>query len=498
MPQFKELPLEPSQLMLFGTSVEDAVPVESDVRGFSLVMDCLDYSVVERKRSELGCPSYPPKELTKVLVYAYSKGIRSSRRIEELLSFDVRFIWLAGGLKPDHNTIARFRKENWQELTGVFVESVRVCTEVGLVCLKVVATDGTKVAAAASRRSVRDGDRLERELAAVEAILREAEELDRAEDEDEASSGRKSAAQVEDLKELKTKIEAAKQRLKESDRKNAVMSELDSRVMRTGERNRPCYNVQASVDTESQVIVAMSVTQHEVDNGELPAMVEQVESNTGCSPEVTLADCGYVDEETLRWAAETDHDVLMPLKEHHREKVRNDLFASKCFLPDLDRDVLVCPAGRELTFKAISRTRATYRRYGAIGCQRCSFYQQCVKTGCGSRQVHVNVMASQRRAMQERLASEEGRRLFGQRSQSVEPVFGQLKSNRGFDRFLTWGLNGASAETALACIAHNVMKCMSKATALLFAAARRLTAIFSQALARHQNTVPQPSTGQAF
>jgi transposase len=483
------LPLEPSQLMLFGTSVEDAVPLESDVRGFSLVMDRLDYSVVERKRSELGCPSYPPKEMTKVLVYAYSRGIRSSRRIEELLSFDVRFIWLAGGLKPDHNTIARFRKENLGELTDLFAESVRVCTEVGLVDMKVVAIDGTKVPAAASRRSVRDGDRLERELAAVEAILREAEEVDRAEDEAESSSGRKSAAQIEDTKELKTKIEAAIQRLRESDRKNAVMSELDSRVMRTGDGNRPCYNVQAAVDAESQVIVAMSVTQHEVDNGELPAMVEQVESNTGCSPDVTVADCGYVDEETLRWAAETNHDVLMPLKEHYREKGRKDLFASKCFHPDPDRDVLICPAGRELTFKAIWRNHANviYRRYGAVGCQSCSFYRQCVKTGCGSRQVNVNVMASQRQRMQERLASEEGRRLYDQRSQSAEPVFGQFKSNRRFDRFLTWGLNGASAEAALAFIAHNVMKCVSKATALLFAAARRLIAILSEALVKQHN-----------
>lgn len=308
MPQFKQLPLEPSQLMLFGMSVEDALPADSDVRGFSLVMDCLDYSPVEARRSGIGCPAYPPREMTKVLTYAYSKGIRSSRRIEELLKVDVRFIWLAGGLKPDHNTIARFRKDSWNELRTLFVDSVRVSAEAGLVLLNTVAVDGTKIPSAASRRSVRSHDRLERELAAVEAILQEAEEADRAEDEEEASSGGpKTPVQTEDLKQLKAKLEAAAQRLKENRRNNMVMSDPDSRVMKASDRKRPCYNMQASVDAESQVIVAMSVTQHEVDTGELAAMVEQVESNTGCSPGVTLADCGYCDEDTVRWATETGH-----------------------------------------------------------------------------------------------------------------------------------------------------------------------------------------------
>ena len=115
MPRFKEKPLDRSQLMLYGRSVEDAVPSDCDVRGFGDVMSCLDYSRIASKCCERGCPPYPPQEMVKVVGYAYLKGIRSSRRIEEHLNFDVRFIWLAGGLKPDHNTIARFRKGNWEE-----------------------------------------------------------------------------------------------------------------------------------------------------------------------------------------------------------------------------------------------------------------------------------------------------------------------------------------------------------------------------------------------
>lgn len=466
MPRFKQMPMHPSQVLLFSQTVEDALPAEHDVRSFQDVMECLDYSPVESKCSSLGCPPYPPKEMVKILTYAYSKGIRSSRRIEELLKVDVRFIWLAGGLKPDHNTLARFRKENSQELTQLFKSSVRLCMEAGLVMLKVVATDGTKIEAAASRSSIYGQARLERAFAAVERILQEADEVDAAEDEEYGSgSGSDLPEHLKDRKARLAHLQEIANRLKESDRETIVESDPESRVMKTKVGTRPCYNLQASVDAENQVIVAMKLTQHEVDTGKLPEMTEQTEANTGCSPDVSLADCGYCDEPTIRWIAETNHDVLMPLREQFRESGRNDLFASKCFLADDERDVLICPAGRELTFRVEHWCgRSFYRQYAATNCQSCSFYRECVRIKYGSRRVNVNILAPQRKQMIEKLSNEQGKKTFAKRKSTVEPVFGQIKSNRNFERFLTWGFEGACAEVALASIAHNVMKCVLKAT----------------------------------
>lgn len=314
MPRYKQMPMPPDQIMLYSQGVDDALGSDSDVRSFNDVMECLDYSVFESKRYALGCPPYPPKEMVKTLTYAYSKGIRSSRRIEEMLKFDVRFIWLAGGLRPDHNTIARFRKDNWEELTRLFKDSVRVYAEAGLVYLKVVATDGTKIAAAASRKSIYGACRLERELAAVERILREAEEVDAAEDEQFGSKPPNQIPEhLRDAKERKARLKEIADKLRKSNKATAVETEPDARVMLSSQGTCPAYNLQASVDSESQVIVAMSLTQHEVDTGELPAMVEQVQSNTGCSPDVSLADCGYCDETTLTWTAKSKHNVLMPV-----------------------------------------------------------------------------------------------------------------------------------------------------------------------------------------
>ena len=476
MPRFKQMPMHPSQVMLFSHTVEDALPAGSDVRSFRDVMECLDYSNAESKCSSRGCPPYPPKEMVKILTYAYSKGVRSSRRIEELLSIDVRFIWLAGGLKPDHNTIARFRKENSDELTQLFKDSVRVCMEAGLVLLNVVATDGTKIEAAASRASIHGKARLERELAAVERILQEAEQVDAVEDEQYGSgSVHELPEHLRDAKARLAHLQEIAKRLKDSDRKTVVESDPDSRVMRTKDGTRPCYNLQASVDAESQVIVAMKVIVHEVDTGELPAMIEQVESNTGCSPDVSLADCGYCDEDTVRWIAESKRNVLMPSRTQYREAGRTDRFASKYFVADEERDVLICPAGRELTFKVEHWCRAgTYRQYAAVGCKSCEHHAECVRSGRASRRVNVSVMAAQRKAIADKLSTDEGRKLFSQRQVTVEPVFGQMKSNKGFDRFLTWGFEGACAEAALASIAHNATKCVQKAFKTALAAAFRL------------------------
>jgi transposase len=96
--RYKQMPLHRNQVVLISQSVDESLPADSDVRGFDDVMECLDYSAVESKCCDRGCPPYPPNVMVKILGYAYSKGIRSSREIENSLKVDMRFIWLAVGL----------------------------------------------------------------------------------------------------------------------------------------------------------------------------------------------------------------------------------------------------------------------------------------------------------------------------------------------------------------------------------------------------------------
>jgi ABC-2 type transport system ATP-binding protein/transposase len=228
--------------------------------------------------------------------------------------------------------------------------------------------------------------------------------------------------------------------------------------MKTRESTAPCYNLQAAVDSENQVIVGMDVVTNEVDHGLLPAMMQRVEDTVGMSADVCLADTGYCDEETLLAVESGGKDVLMPPQEPNKEK-RESEFQSASFAHDQTRDVLICPAGRELAFRRLRKTDSgTYKVYTARGCKSCPFYERCAG-GKKSRIVSRSIVWKMRESMRRRLRTDEGKAQYALRGQTVEPVFGQIKTDMGFERLLLGGLEGAKAEVALVCLAHNVKKC---------------------------------------
>jgi transposase len=472
MPRFKQMPQDPSQMWLLPPSLDEMIGKDDEARVLSEVMDQLDWSILESTYKERGTPAYPPKALTKVLVFAYSKGIRSSRKIEELLENDLRYMWLAGGLKPDFHTIARFRKDKFDSLCKLFVDSVRLCKSLGLVNLNIVAFDGTKVGANASKKSLYDQKRLNKELEQVREILREADDVDDQEDAELGDrNGREIPESLRDAKNRKRALEELKKKLDQSNSKLMSSSDTDCRLMKTRDGFKTAFNVQAAVDSERQVVVGMKVTGSENDHGQLAEMLSEVEKNCGMSAVMALADTGYCDEPTLMAIEEMGQEALIALGKRPSADKADDLFASRNFLADPERDVLICPAGRELSFSVESQCGSgRYRVYSAHGCASCSFWSQCVKSGRGSRRVSVSCNERARHRMREKLSREGCKTLYGLRSQVIEPVFGQIKHDRGFRKFLLRGLNGATAEMSLVFLVHNLLKCSQKAAILAYPA----------------------------
>jgi len=476
MSYFMPMPMDPSQIIMFPISVEDSLPPDCDVRLVGEAMDALDWRGFESAYADTGRPPYPPRVMCKLLVYGYSKGIRSSRALEEVVKHDQRYIWLAGGLRPDHSTIARFRKEHEPQLKAIYQATVRLCTEAGLVLLAVTATDGSKIPARASKRSLYDAKRLAREMAAIDQILAEAEAADQAEDElyGEGANG-KLPQTLADAKRRRDKLAEIAARLSESGRKRVAASEEDCRVMKTTQGLRPSYNAQLTVDATHGVIVAADLTQQETDNGQLAEQLEQVTENVGCRPDVALADTGYSDEGTFKSLTESGQEALIPPKQQPQEAKRNDLFASRCFLPDDRRDVLICPAGQELTFRRVVEcSSGSYRVYTAADCRGCSFYAECVKVESKrGRSVQVSVVAAEREGMRQKLKTPEGKALYQLRQQTVERVIGRVKVGFKLDRFLLEGMVGAGAEWWLVCSAHNLLTYLRAAGAAANRAVRR-------------------------
>jgi transposase len=474
MPHFKEMPVSPGQIFLFPVSLDESVPDDSDVRILNEVMESLDWCELESSYSEIGCPPYPPRVLAKILAYAYSRGVRSSRKIEDLVKNDRRYIWLAGSLEPDHNTLARFRHDKWHELSNLYADSVRVCSEAGLVFLNVVSADGSRIPAQSSKKAMYCKSKLDREMERVEQILREAEEADRAEDElYGAAGGRDLPSGLKDPMKRKAKLEEIARHLRESKGRMVSATERDARMMKTRNGNRPCYSLEAAVDAANHVIVGMHVTQAENDHGQVSKLLEEVEANTGSSPDTLLADSGMSDEGTMKCLEEKGQEALIPPLEQAQERKRQDLFCSRCFLPDHERDALICPAGRTLGLTSkIKVGGGTYKAYDAHDCRSCSFHAECVK-GRNNRRVLISIVHEQKERMREKLKTPEGKAMYALRKQTVETVFGQIKANLGFDRLLLRGIQGATAEISLICMVHNLVKCGRKAGIAVRLALRR-------------------------
>ncbi|NLN76579.1 MAG: transposase, partial [Armatimonadetes bacterium] len=219
-------------------------------------------------------------------------------------------------------------------------------------------------------------------------------------------------------------------------------------LMKTRDGYRPAFNVQAAVDGEHQVVLAMKVTSSENDHGQLAGMLEEVNNNCGMSAVVALADTGYCDEQTLVACEEMGQEALISLGKDAPACRDNDLFARECFLADDERDVQICPAGRELSFRGEYQCGSgRYRLYATNGCVSCSFRDQCVKSGRGSRRISISCNERARHRMREKMARDGCKLLYSLRSRIIEPVFGQTKHDRGFRKFMLRGINERDEES---------------------------------------------------
>ena len=457
MAQFKQLPCSPQQVVLFSVSLEETVAADCDVRLLSEAMELLDWRELEASYKTTGCPAYPPKLMAKLLMYGYSKGVRSSRKLEEAAQHDLRYIWLLGGFRPDHATIARFRRKHESHLKQLFVGTVRLCAEAGLVLLNCVATDGSRIQGRASKRSLYDKKRLAKELAAVEQILAEAEAIDQAEEAASSRAGTIPEA-LKDAKCRQARLAEIAARLEKSSQQRVSASDPDCKVVRTGAGFRPGYNAQVTVDSEHHVIVAAELICQQTDNAQLSEQLKQVAENLGLAPDLALADSGYSDEETFQWLEDTKQQALVPPREQAKKQQDTSLFGSRCFLPVAGEDALICPAGRKLTLRGtVKKGNNHYREYTALDCRGCSFSRDCIKGKKRRRSLQVSIVEKIRDELRQKLKTPQGQAQYRIRAQTVEPTFGNLKANLGFWRFLLAGKVGASAEFWLICIAHNLL-----------------------------------------
>jgi transposase len=440
------LPCDRNQAYLLPPSLTDWLP-QDHLAWFVLdAVEQIDLSEFYKKyRTDgVGNSAFHPSMMVALLIYSYCTGERSSRKIEKHCQTDVAYKVVTANQYPDHTTISRFRKDNQSHLKKLFVEILRLCAEAGLVKLGNVSLDGTKIKANASLSANRTLKHLKQE---IDKMLSEADAKDA--EEDKAYGADKRGDELpEDMRDRNSRInrlKACKERLEQEkaeaekqqqgkidERKakeestgkkprgrqpkpaeeagnadaKANVTDPDSRIMKTRKGFVQGLNAQA-VTTEQQIIVAEDVTQEENDKQQLHPMLEQAEENrqaVAIEEEigVALADAGYGSEDNFTKKPAGDVELLVATQKDYKQR----------------KTMVEQPPPEE--------------------------------------PIPVNLSSTE--LMERKLLTERGRELYKIRGQTVEPVFGQIKNVRGFDRFMQRGIDACRGEWSLICATHNLLK----------------------------------------
>jgi transposase len=326
-------PYEPEQALLLPPSLGDWLPAGHLAHFVSDSVEQLDltawYARYAQREDGRGQLAYEPRLMVKLLIYAYAVGIFSSRKIAQALEDLVPLRYLAAGNRPSHRTLARFREMHCAEFQALFVQVVRIARAAGMVAMGMLAIDGSRVNANASKHKAMSYGRMQaadaqltREIAAITERARGVDAAEDAEvgpdfrgDELPAELQRRDTRRAK-IREAMARLEAEQAaadaasgrgtgRTKKLKRPNGTppdaaqrnFTDPESRLMKTARGNfEQCYNAQVVVDAAQQIIVAAAVTTNAADVGQLVPLTAQAEANVGARAATMLADAGYKSE----------------------------------------------------------------------------------------------------------------------------------------------------------------------------------------------------------
>jgi len=494
------------QIMLLPPSLSELIADNHPVRILNEVLNKIDIRPLTREYKTGGSSSYHPLMLLKVLVYGYINNIYSSRKIEEAVQQNIHFMWLSGMSTPDHNTINRFRGEKLKEpLKKIFTQVVQLLAAEGLLSIKELYTDGTKIEANANRYTFVWGNSIktnkEKIKQQLDTLWKYAQSIaaDEIDDTDPSGFDKIDSEKVKDTiekidaalkdkpvtKEIKQKLNYARKKWPEAldkyeaqekilgDQRNSYSkTDTDATFMRIKEDHmkngqlKPAYNLQVS--SNNQYVTNYSIHHNATDTTTLKEHLEQYKQSYDTTPEIVTADAGYGSEENYAYLESNNIEAYVKYNQFDREQ--NETIQSKRpFAADKlhynkDEDYYVCPMGQHMqnTGSYIKKTSTGFKQkitqYKATKCEGCPLNGVCHKSN-GNRMIEINHNLNEHKIKaNQNLLSEEGIKHRKKRCHDVEPVFANIKNNHNFKRFMLRGKEKVSIETGLLALAHNLRK----------------------------------------
>ncbi len=442
------------QQFLLPLNLEEFVSENHISRVLNDLIDVVDISTIESTYSENGCPAYHPRLLLKILFYGYLINIRSSRKIDDMTQTDTAFMYLTAMQKPDFHTICRFRSTHLDSIKEIFSQIVMLCKGMGLIGSS-ISIDGTKVKANASPKQSKSSDAIEKE---IDKILRESIETDEREDEIYGdSTPYKMPEELVDKKYRLEKIKAAKKKMDEEKLKKVNITDPDARIMKHKDGSmKPSYNCQVAVDEKEQIIVAADLVDEENDLHQIEPMIENVKETLGYKPTIVLADAGYFSYDNVQFLLDEEIDAYIPDNFYEVEKRgKTKKFRKLLFTYDVKKDCYYCPAAFEIPFTRIQKkeNEPDLRYYVCKYCSLCVLKNAC--TDSKNRTITRDSREHLMEDMRAKLNTGEGTEQYQKRMFTVEPVFGQMKQDRGFREFLLRGKIKTKIEFSMKNLKHS-------------------------------------------
>jgi transposase len=499
MPRYKPIHRDP--LLLPVVLGEQVQPGTFEFALDHLVDHELDLSALDARfrNDETGASAYDPRVMLKIVLLAYSRGMITSRRIEQACRQNVVFMAISGDSQPSYTHIAKFVRELGEQVLPLFTQVLITCDRQGLIGRQMFAIDGVKLPSNASKERSGTHAQLRHRADRLDKAARKMIELHRSRDEggddDNGDAGRQRRIEA-----LHKQAQATRDFLaREQQRSNRKGQELKSNVtdndsakMATSKGVIQGYAAQAAVDASHQVIVAADVAGSGSEQTMLLPMIEQTDGVRAAYTIIT-ADAGYHSKENIEALQEAGvaamvadgqmrkRDERLAGQAHHKAKpdplydkaragvqpVR--LFRPSDFMVDEQTNSCICPAGQKMYSSGSCckiNGRIAHKFKGTkASCGSCELRAQCLRHPQRTEIRQVAIFAKGQpgahvatELMKRAIDSARGRSIYSQRIATVEPVFANLRHNKRLDRFTLRGKEKVGTQWRLYCLVHNIEK----------------------------------------
>jgi transposase len=452
-----------TQTCLFPISLDSSIEEDNEVRLIDLFVDNLKLEEYGFKVSfvENGRPAYHPGDLLKLYIYGYMNKVRTSRDLEKECKRNIEVMWLLNSLKPDHNTISNFRRDNSKAIKKVFRQTVRIAQHFNLIGGKLLAGDSTKFRAQNSKKNNYNQKKIDRHLAYIDNKLEEYNKVLAEGDGDEKAQAEKKIEKHNNRKQEYKKLE---QQLKETGEAQVSTSDPDSRQMIIRNNiTEVAYNAQATVDAKHCLPIDYKTT-NENDSKAMGGILRRSKSILQTNDFTALFDKGYHTGSEFDIADELGIEVMVAIPATpHTSQAPDPAYNVDNFIYNQQDNTYTCPQGHTLTTNGTwykSKSGSIFQQFKTRACKACPVRKRCTKSEKNGKIVQRRQFAQNIEANRERI--EKDPEIYRKRQAIVEHPFGTIKRQWGFSYVLTKKyLERASADIGFMMVAYNLRRLMN-------------------------------------